>query len=57
MNSQAMLMASAGWMAGIPGIVSGRRHSITAARAKNATPTRADVNGGSWCRNVAEISW
>ena len=57
MNSQAMLMASAGWMAGIPGIVSGRRHSITAAKAKNATPTRADVNGGSWCRNVAEISW
>ena len=56
MNSQARLIASAGWMAGLARTASGRRHSITAARITNPMPTRADVAGGSPCRNVIEIS-
>jgi hypothetical protein len=47
MNSQARLIASAGWIAGIPGTASGRRHSISAARTRNPMPTSADVVGGS----------
>jgi hypothetical protein len=57
MNSQAMLMARAGWMAGIPGVASGRRHSISAARAMNPSSTTSVMAGGSVCRNEPEISW
>ncbi len=57
MNSHAMLIASAGWMAGIPGAASGRRHSIKMARATNASSTIKVMAGGSVFRNDSESSW
>jgi hypothetical protein len=57
MNSQAMLIARAGWIAGRPGTGSGSRHSISATRTPNAISTSRVVAGGSWCRNEAEMSW
>jgi hypothetical protein len=57
MNSQATLMARAGWTAGIPGTASGRRQSIRAARAMNARSTASVIAGGSAVRNEWENSW
>jgi hypothetical protein len=57
MNSQATLIARAGWTAGISGSVSGRRQTIKAARAMNARSTARVIAGGSAVRNEWENSW
>jgi hypothetical protein len=57
MNSQATLIASAGWTAGISGTASGRLQSIKAARAMNARSTASVIDGGSAVRNEWESSW
>jgi hypothetical protein len=57
MNSQATLIARAGWTAGIPGSASGRRQSIKAASAMNARSTASVMAGGSAFRNEWENSW
>ena len=57
MNSQAMLIARAGWMAGIPAVASGRRHSIATARAMNASSATNVIAAGSEFRNESENTW
>jgi hypothetical protein len=57
MNSQATLIASAGWTAGTSGTASGRLQSIKAARAMNARSTASVMDGGSAVRNEWESSW